>query len=111
MALPDPLLDSYNCPSFLRSCDAYREYLIRAEAREIMLPPYTTNSAGQVTVYHGEIFCRVPSCQRKHSKDQRDAAIQWYSSLLEAEDNANKNYDEDNGGNDKEDGDENTAVH
>lgn len=41
MSVSDPLLDSYNCPAFLRTCNAYREYLVKTEARELKLPLYT----------------------------------------------------------------------
>lgn len=44
MSVSDPLLDSYNCPAFLRSCNAYREYLVKTEGRELTLPLYTTVS-------------------------------------------------------------------
>jgi hypothetical protein len=44
MSVSDPLLDSYNCPAFLRCCNAYREYLVKTEARELKLPLYTTAS-------------------------------------------------------------------
>ncbi|KGO77301.1 hypothetical protein PITC_092610 [Penicillium italicum] len=123
MSLSDSLLDSYNCPVFLRCCDAYKEYILKTEARELKLPPYTTNPAGQAIVYHGEVFCRVPSCSYKHiaisatnnlrqhllrhgvqlaantagrlTQAKKDAAIKWYNSLFKAEES-----------DDHEDGDE-----
>ncbi|KAK4863529.1 hypothetical protein LT330_002307 [Penicillium expansum] len=90
MSLPDPLVDSHNCPVFLRGCNAYREYLLKTEARELKLPPYTTaslNPAGQAIVYHGEVFCRVPSCTHKH----------WYNSLFKAEENDGHEDSDENG--------------
>ncbi|CAI7622964.1 hypothetical protein ACN42_g6627 [Penicillium freii] len=124
MSLSDPLLDSYNCPAFLRSCNAYREYLVQTEARELKLPLYTTNSAGEIIVYHGEVYCRVPGCKHNHvatsatnnlrqhlirhglhlptsatgrlTQARKDAAIRWYKSLFEAEeDDDDENSDED----------------
>ncbi|CAI7673386.1 unnamed protein product [Penicillium palitans] len=125
MSVSDPLLDSYNCPAFLRTCNAYREYLVKTEARELKLPLYTTNSAGETIVYHGEVYCRVPGCKHNHvptsatnnlrqhlirhglhlptsatgrlTQARKDAAIRWYKSLFEAEedDDDDKNSDED----------------
>ncbi|CAI7639302.1 unnamed protein product [Penicillium crustosum] len=124
MSVSDPVLDSYNCPAFLRCCNAYREYLVKTEARELQLPLYTTNSAGEIIVYHGEVYCRVPGCKHNHvptsatnnlrqhlirhglhlptsatgrlTQARKDAAIQWYKSLFEAEeDDDNNNSDDD----------------
>ncbi|KAJ5406623.1 hypothetical protein N7465_007907 [Penicillium sp. CMV-2018d] len=123
MSLSDPLLDSYNCPAFLRSCNAYREYLVKTEARELKLPLYTMNSAGEIIVYHGEVYCRVPGCKHNHvptsatnnlrqhlirhglylprsatgrlTQARKDAAIRWYNSLFEAEEDDDENSDED----------------
>ncbi|KAJ5944553.1 hypothetical protein N7516_004721 [Penicillium verrucosum] len=131
MSVSDPLLDSYNCPAFLRSCNAYREYLVKTEARELNLPFYTTNSAGEIIVYHGEVYCRVPGCKHNHvatsatnnlrqhlirhgyhlptsatgrlTQARKDAAIRWYKSLFGAEeDDDDENSDDD----DAEDDDE-----
>lgn len=41
--------DRYNCPAFLRNCNAYREYLIKTKTRDLKLPTYTT-----VSLYEGE---------------------------------------------------------
>ena len=49
MHLPYPLLDSCNCPVPLRSCNTYREQLLKTEALELKLPPCTT-----VSLYEGE---------------------------------------------------------
>ncbi|KAJ5954643.1 hypothetical protein N7501_008922 [Penicillium viridicatum] len=123
MSLSDPVLDSYNCPAFLRCCNAYREYLVKTEARELKLPLYTTNSAGEIIVYHGEVYCRVPGCKHNHvatsatnnlrqhlirhglhlprsatgrlTQARKDAAIRWYKSLFEAEEDDDENSDED----------------
>ncbi|KAJ5514547.1 hypothetical protein N7463_004099 [Penicillium fimorum] len=43
------------------------------------------------------------------SKDKKDVAIQWYNSLVEAEENNNKDNVKGKGNNDNEDGDEGTA--
>lgn len=46
---PNLLLDSYNYPLSLQSCNMYREHLFKTEALELKLPPYTT-----VSLYEGE---------------------------------------------------------
>ncbi|CAI7586468.1 unnamed protein product [Penicillium glandicola] len=107
-----------------------REYLLMTEARELKLPPYMLNSAGQVSVHHGEVCCHVPTCQHKHvsispttnrqrlishgiqfatnasgrsAQTQEDAAIiQLYNSMLEAADED----DEDNDGDEDDDNEE-----
>ncbi|KAF4761677.1 hypothetical protein N7455_002668 [Penicillium solitum] len=129
MSVSDPLLDSYNCPAFLRSCNAYREYLVKTEGRELTLPLYTTNSAGEIIVYHGEVYCRVPGCRHNHvptsatnnlrqhlirhglrlstsatgrlTQARKDAAMRWYNSLFEAE----EDDDDDNNSDDDDDDD------
>ncbi|KAJ6187307.1 hypothetical protein N7519_002215 [Penicillium mononematosum] len=126
MPFPDPLLDSYNCPALLRN-NMHTEHVLKSESQELKFPPYTSNSAGQIIVGRGEVFCRVPSYQqynvsaytnselnpisatviRQHfishgvqvatdasqlKQAQEDAAVQWYKSAQEVEEN---DYDED----------------
>ncbi|KAJ5789648.1 uncharacterized protein N7518_006659 [Penicillium psychrosexuale] len=123
---PNLLLDSYNCPVFLRSCNTYREHLLKTEALELKLPPYMINSTGQIVVCHGKVFHHcVPSCGHaptstiaslyqytmRHglqvatngsgqlTQVQEDAAIQWYNSTQEAEED---DHDEDDNEDDEE---------
>ncbi|KAJ5959973.1 uncharacterized protein N7479_007123 [Penicillium vulpinum] len=79
-----PFLCSYHCPPFLQSCHAYKQYLIKAEAKEIKLPPYTISSAGKTK------GC-VP-WPSQWTQIYEDAAIQWYGSLPQAEENDGEEY-------------------
>ncbi|OQE30344.1 hypothetical protein PENFLA_c003G02203 [Penicillium flavigenum] len=117
MPFPE-LLDSYNCPALLRS-NMHTEHVLKSESQELKFPPYTSNSAGQIIVGHGEVFCHVPSYQQNHNpisatgirqhfishgvqvatdaseqlkQAQEDAAIQWYKSVQEVEED---DYEED----------------
>ncbi|KAI2717752.1 hypothetical protein CBS147332_4632 [Penicillium roqueforti] len=103
----------------------YREHLFKTEALELKLPPYTTNSIGQIVVCHGKVFhyC-VPSCghaststiaslqhtmrhglqvatngSRQLTQVQEDAAVPWYNSAQEAEED---DHDEDDNEDDEE---------
>ncbi|KXG45460.1 uncharacterized protein PGRI_040090 [Penicillium griseofulvum] len=139
MSLSEPQLNTYYIPVFLRRCDAYREYIIKAGKRELKLPPYTTNHAGQVTVYHGELFCRLPNCYHNHvpisttrklrqhlirhgiqvatkppgrlSTGQEDATIQWYKSLLEVENDNDDNIIDEGKVTDDKESEGNTVAH
>ncbi|KGO41242.1 hypothetical protein PEX1_071520 [Penicillium expansum] len=87
--------------------------------------PDPLNPAGQAIVYHGEVFCRVPSCTHKHiaisatnnlrqhlikhglqlatnvagrlTQAKKDAAIKWYNSLFKAEENDGHEDSDENG--------------
>ncbi|CAG8001021.1 unnamed protein product [Penicillium nalgiovense] len=129
MPFRDPLLDGYNCPVLLRS-NMHREHVLKSESQEPKLPPYMSNSAGRIVVGHDEVFCRVPSHQQNHNpisatdicqhfishgvqvathasgqlkQAQEDAAVQWYKSVQEVEED---DYEEDEEEEDEEHNDE-----
>ncbi|KAJ6142779.1 hypothetical protein N7471_002232 [Penicillium samsonianum] len=93
-------------PAFLRANGAYRRYLQDGAVGELSLPQYELTPNGEVTVYYGEVVCRLANCGhrwvsfydtrnlrlhlRRHgvivawtqrgrmSQGAMDAAIAWY---------------------------------
>ncbi|KAJ5733973.1 hypothetical protein N7493_002759 [Penicillium malachiteum] len=51
-------------PAFLKNFPRFQWYREEAMAGRLRLPPYEKTAEGDVIVYPGEIFCRIPHCEK-----------------------------------------------
>ncbi|CAI7583790.1 unnamed protein product [Penicillium glandicola] len=52
-------------PIFLATNPAYLRYLQDGVAGHLSLPAYDQTPNGEVIVYPGEVFCRLPNCEHR----------------------------------------------